>query len=193
MLIFPQQCCSVLSCTNKAVGRPERGIIFKNIAFVFYHHLIKVHPEIAERALLVVRRHLEVLAGPLVILSLAADRLDPEEKEAMGKRLHELRDHWSPRAMPLVRAAAPPELIQADGNLGEGWYEVSYNEVCIKIKSASRLLFLLRFVVNCIFTDLSTRTPSCSWTCWGGRKSTSTSSFNHMTPGAILPSSTTSA
>ena len=75
--------------------------------------LFKVHPEIAERALLVVRRHLEVLAGPLVILSLAADRLDPEEKEAMGKRLHELRDHWSPGAMPLVRAAAPPELIQS--------------------------------------------------------------------------------
>ena len=33
--------------------------------------LFKVHPEIAKRALLVVRRHLEVLAGPLVILSLA--------------------------------------------------------------------------------------------------------------------------
>ena len=30
------------------------------------------------------------------------------------------------KKMPLERAAAPPDLIQADGNVGEGWYEVSY-------------------------------------------------------------------
>ena len=102
------------------------------------------------------RRHLEVLAGPLVILSLAADRLAPEHREAMGRRLLELRDHWTPGDMPLVRAAAPPDLIQADGNLGEEWYEVSYNIVCIKTISK------LRLVVKCSSTDLSTRTPFCS-------------------------------
>ena len=86
--------------------------------------LFKVHPAIAERALLVVRRHLEQLAGPLVILSLAADHLDLEDREAIGRRLHELRHHWTPGAMPLKVADAPPDLIQADANLGEGWYQV---------------------------------------------------------------------
>ena len=76
------------------------------------------------KALLVVRRHLEQLAGPLVILSLAADHLDLEDREAIGRRLHELRHHWTPGAMPLKVADAPPDLIQADANLGEGWYQV---------------------------------------------------------------------
>ena len=87
-------------------------------------HFLKVYPAIGQRALLVVRRHLEVLAGPLVILSLAADRLDPEDREAMGRRLHELRDHWTPGAMRLEVADAPADLIQRDGDLGEGWYQV---------------------------------------------------------------------
>ena len=70
-----------------------------------------------------------------------------------------------------------------------GWwmYDVSYNEVCIKTISK------LRFVVNCISTDSSTRTPLCSWICCGWKRLTSTSSFSHVTPGAILQSLTTSA
>ena len=72
------------------------------------------------------RRHLEVFAGPLVILCLAAEPLEAEDREAVGRRLYELKDRWTPGAMPLERAAAPPDLIQADGNVGEGWYEVSY-------------------------------------------------------------------
>ena len=71
-----------------------------------------------------VRRHLEVLAGPLVILSLANTTLSPEKREAIGRRLYELRRLWTPGSIPLRRACAPPDLIQADGNLGDGWYQV---------------------------------------------------------------------
>ena len=35
-----------------------------------------------------------------------------------------LGEHWTPGAMPFEVADAPPDLIQADGNLGEGWYQV---------------------------------------------------------------------
>ena len=60
------------------------------------HLHLKVHPEIGERALRVARRHLDVLAGPLVILALAAPRLDSETKEAMGRKLHHLQHQWTP-------------------------------------------------------------------------------------------------
>ena len=88
------------------------------------HLHFKVHPEIGERALRVARRHLDVLAGPLVILALAAPRLDSETKEAMGRKLHELQHQWTPGAIPLGRSAAPPDFIEADGSMPLEWYEV---------------------------------------------------------------------
>ena len=51
-------------------------------------------------------------------------RQNGDGREAMGRRLYDLRDHWSPGAMPLEVADAPADLIEADGNLGEGWYQV---------------------------------------------------------------------
>ena len=81
-------------------------------------------PEIGERALQVLRRHLETLAGPLVILSLAAERVDTETKEAMGRRLHAIQHEWNPGQMPLRRADAPDDFIHANGYVPEEWIQV---------------------------------------------------------------------
>ena len=83
-----------------------------------------MHPEIGERALRVAKRHLDVLAGPLVILALAAPRLNSEIKEAMGRKLHQIQHQWTPGAIPPGRSAAPPDFIQPDGSLSLEWYEV---------------------------------------------------------------------
>jgi len=83
-----------------------------------------VHPEIGERALRVAKRHLDVLAGPLVILALAAPRLTSDIREAMGQKLHQIQHQWTPGAMRPGRSAAPPDFIQADGSLSLEWYEV---------------------------------------------------------------------
>ena len=50
----------------------------------------------------------------------------------------------------------------------------------------------LRFVVNCSFIDLSTRTLFFSLICWVGKRMTSTSSLNRATPGEKVTSLTTS-
>ena len=70
------------------------------------------------------RRHLETLAGPLVVLSLAADRVDTEAKEAMGRRLHAIQHEWTPGHMPLRKAEAPADFIHAEGYVPEAWLEV---------------------------------------------------------------------
>ena len=70
------------------------------------------------------RRHLEVLAGPLVLLSLCDNHLGQHIKQAMGNRLLALKDGWTPGSMLLARATAPADLIHSDGNLGEGWDQV---------------------------------------------------------------------
>ena len=101
---------------------------FHQVPCIASVHLLKVHPEIGERALRVARLHLDVLAGPLVILALAAPRLDSEIKEAMGRKLHQIQHQWTPGAIPLGRSAAPPDFIQRDGSLSQEWYQV-YNMV----------------------------------------------------------------
>ena len=72
----------------------------------------------------VVRRHLEVLARPLVLLSLCDNHLRQDIKQAMEKQLLALNDGWTPGSMRLTRAVAPPDLIHRDGNLGKGWNQV---------------------------------------------------------------------
>ena len=84
----------------------------------------KVHPEMAEKALSVMRRHLEVLAGPLTVLSLADTNLPQESREAVGKKLVDLQHEWNPGAMPLKRASAPEDLVSPEGIIGEDWHEV---------------------------------------------------------------------
>ena len=78
----------------------------------------------AEKALSVMRRHLEVLAGPLTVLSLADTKLSEESREAVGKRLVELQHEWNPGAMPLRRASAPEDLVSPEGIVGDTWHEV---------------------------------------------------------------------
>ena len=98
-------------------------------AVLSQYNFYKVHPAIGERALLVMRRHLELLAGPLVILALADGHLSADGREEMGRKLYSLKSQWTPGAMHLQRAAAPPDLIQPDGDLGEGWLEVKCSKV----------------------------------------------------------------
>ena len=79
----------------------------------------------AEKALSVMGRHLEVLAGPLTVLSLADTALSQATREAMGKKLVELQDEWNCGAMPLRRASAPRDFVSREGIIGDDWQEVS--------------------------------------------------------------------
>ena len=85
----------------------------------------KVHQEMAEKALSVMRRHLEVLSGPLIVLSLVDTCLPQATREAIGMKLLTLQDEWNPGAMPIRRAAASHDLISSEGALGEDWHEVN--------------------------------------------------------------------
>ena len=77
-----------------------------------------------ERALSVMKRHLEVLAGPLTILSLVDAKLPDNVREAVGRKLLALKDEWDVGSMPISRASAPPDIISQDGVMDEDWYEV---------------------------------------------------------------------
>ena len=53
-----------------------------------------MYPEVANCALGVKYRQLNFLTGPLVVLALADDKLNPAEKEGLGKKLAEQADYW---------------------------------------------------------------------------------------------------
>ena len=53
-----------------------------------------MYPEVANCALGVKFRYLNFLTGPLVVLALADDKLNPAEKEGLGKKLAEQTDYW---------------------------------------------------------------------------------------------------
>ena len=133
------------------------------------------------------RRHLETLAGPLVVLSLAADRVDIEAKEAMGRRLHAIQHEWTPGQMPRRHAVAPADFIHSEGYVPEEWLEVD-TEISTEI-----LLNQLRQVETWSSGDLSTPTPSCFSIFSVGVKRTWTSSSSPVLPGELLRSLTTSA
>ena len=85
----------------------------------------KVHQEMAEKALSVMWRHLEVLAGPLIVLSLVDTCLPQATREAIGMKLLTLQDEWNPGAMPIRRAATSHDLISSECALGEERHEVN--------------------------------------------------------------------
>ena len=61
-----------------------------------------MHPEIANSALTVEYRHLTCISVPLIVLSLADDKLPDREKEDLGRKLLEVLDRleeWTPRNM----------------------------------------------------------------------------------------------
>ena len=76
--------------------------------------LREVHPEIANCALNVRSRHLETVSGTLVILALADDSLEDCKKEAMGKKLVNIKHQWSPHQMPLSRAQPPEDFVWSE-------------------------------------------------------------------------------
>ena len=64
-----------------------------------------------------------------MILSLAAECVDAETKEAMGRRLHSIQNEWNPGNLPLSKATVPEDFISADGSVPEEWIEVNTHQI----------------------------------------------------------------
>ena len=74
--------------------------------------LQEVHPEIANGALEVQYRHLTCISGPLIVLSLADDKLRDKEKEELGRKVLEVlekQEEWTPQNMP-KNEIVPPDI-----------------------------------------------------------------------------------
>ena len=79
--------------------------------------LKKVAPAIAECALEVRLRHMELVSEENVMLAIADQSLASEEKEEMGKKLLENRDSWVPGMMVLA-----PVTVQQDLSTREDYW-----------------------------------------------------------------------
>ena len=73
--------------------------------------LKQVHPEIANCALQVVKRHLEPVSGELAILGIADMTLSDGEREEAGKMLHQLGDVWEPGHLQIQQIEPPTNIV----------------------------------------------------------------------------------